>query len=1700
MLETYREMPLNLCILARVCVYGGVDLWLEKLSGRHLAEHADALLQRLFAAFVIELGDNKRHAVKPLKQLFLRGEVAFKWEKLSLETLTKTLFDLVTKGSRARNTATLRGKPKGQAMAILGLLLRRYAPRIGGNAFDYGEPFRRKLLAYCLHVLQKESEKVKSGKRPELYLMSGALECIRHALPQMEPSKEDIAAVFGLVSRFVVVPEAGLPNYFVPEEALNILRDHAELFRGHLLLEHVNFYAKVEKCVVLKQSRVRKASVPAVKAVLEQISQAVGEDQERPLKERKSILLLFIQKFHAYISRFEEGNGDLANALVEIAVHAFGCFAKSIRVLQGTESLKQVLLKLFEISEHFDRDEARQAASGEVISMANAALFGGSAVTVADTDGGGSTSRTEVDDQAEVRSESIVRNSAFLKAFARIVAELPPEMILSNNDEALLDVVAKGILKLAGNYYKCQYRDQYYITEATSLVLITLNDKAQELCSNVLQKVTQPILVLSMSTLPEGTRSAGIYDPDTGLPDLRLLFEYERYWSKLFACAAGTQVFDHWMRAVLEVIKTANLTVVLSLEARGQNDSGEEGESNLYLEQTLGNIENLQPESPADFKYFINLVDLCRRVLPPKKRSFNRELFFKWRHMWVTECIKTSNKFTYVSGLYKLLQIGFTMINDKGMTAIDEWEYLDSFLKLAMVRSRQYKDELLCAILACVLHVPTFLVTPRLKLLMPCLLTALGIGLSFPDMGLCALETVERWILFLDSDMLDHYMPEILPALGRFLNAPKEDQGTGETGKGVALKGRVAKLEGKVLAILGRIGGRSQQVMPPLKKLLEDSVVWDAKQRVKVQIVFDKLQLDVCLDEALPRLVELATATTNRKVKVAACEVLHGVTIFMIGRTATQPQPVFEFGRIYRKIFPCLFNLAIDVETVTRQLFSPLLHQIATWFARNAEHENAEMEALLDTALDNLGHHSNGALRDLAANILAKFVKFAIKSGSETAAVNIKVLLRRLYVLMKHPDPHKRLGSCLAFDKFYTDFRENSALVDEFVLELLRNAFLSLKIAHRDPKELPTVSTASGFLAHLFRIVSKYASLLSVYNSRRRGFKDLYHLLRWLFRMLPSRETAFRKQCADALLIFCSSIPSLRDKVEPPTHPARAFLLARLQGKSPGVAVDSDDDAQLDGDGGVEAIVKGLESQLVLLQQGGRIANKTLWMESLGGCMDAYHMLLSFHLLMPSELEDVEGEGGMQVFTAMHTVLSGLESFSLASEEAMAGAMGSEMSVPYDVMVSTITSAMRLVTECLEHPSLVSMMKKAALVVATAEAAVLLLLEPETLGFTSKADPRDDPALVAAMHGLLQVMKEKGEMPEKAINTLKRRQEGLPEKSMFETKTHAGVSLRQAMLRGHTLLFQTFPLPAEKAQAVGAAFGKKLLQLDDSPPPQLLDLASGLLQLAFILGWPCCGKVSQGVSLMGMILEEEGGRKVFRQFEEMILAYLLEKEHWAEAVAELLQQGVSDKSFRFYLLVKAVTTFVAAKDTIRDIYSKISSDTTFLNSLLPPLCDFVKRQDKLIVEEYALHAWHLKLYTLFAGLSTLSLSSSTAQLDDLLYTLLDLVLTEKTAIATKADALGAIGNLLPGTVGGQRHGQRLFQEEAVEGVFASRVLGLVRRRIVVNHFPLEPSIKVTGKRADDFAELLKGLLTAAETSGAPDLFALFDKVLHEGKF
>ena len=89
-------------------------------------------------------------------------------------------------------------------------------------------------------------------------------------------------------------------------------------------------------------------------------------------------------------------------------------------------------------------------------------------------------------------------------------------------------------------------------------------------------------------------------------------------------------------------------------------------------------------------------------------------------------------------------------------------------------------------------------------------------------------------------------------------------------------------------------------------------------------------KIEVYLDSCLPRIVDLAQNSTDKETRIAACELLHALILYMIGQSATNLQEgnnvgsirssaqKAAFAKLYSKLFPIIIRLATEIEQISR--------------------------------------------------------------------------------------------------------------------------------------------------------------------------------------------------------------------------------------------------------------------------------------------------------------------------------------------------------------------------------------------------------------------------------------------------------------------------------------------------------------------------------------------------------------------------------------------------------------------------------------------------------------------------------------------------------------------------------------------------------------------------------------------------------------
>ncbi|CAL1543153.1 unnamed protein product [Lymnaea stagnalis] len=502
------------------------------------------------------------------------------------------------------------------------------------------------------------------------------------------------------------------------------------------------------------------------------------------------------------------------------------------------------------------------------------------------------------------------------------------------------------------------------------------------------------------------------------------------------------------------------------------------------------------------------------------------------------------------------------------------YQLIKKFSKEVLLRMKQYRDDLLAACLTLILSLPKEVIADQMADIIPAIQTTFTIGLSYLPLANIGLGALECWSQQLPASLIEPYYSEILPCLDAYLRT----DGKGCFSKSTVLvqskKSKVkvpvrlvrgnksdaevsscmlvilslfhfsiqlSKIKLRILHYLGSLGGQINHALLAHSddEISKEAISWDTQNHLKFDVPFFDMKPSIYFDPFLPQVVKLAQQSSDRQTKVAACELLHSLVLYALGRGAHLPgetQKKYPMERLYQKLFPSLLSLACDVEQVCKDLFEPLMMQLIHWFTNNKMAESPETMALLDCIFDGLIQSTDTALRDFSAKCLREFLKWSLKQISKKAAeknpINAKSVFKRIHSYSSHPSAFKRLGAALAFNNIYMVFREEDALIDRFTFDTLSHFVDSLSMAHEDDKSLGTQEQSIKALEHLERIIKGKAEMLkkdpgpkirpepSSWRSRK-----LEHAVRWLTRQCGNPQTECRHICMKLVFNLCTLLP-----------------------------------------------------------------------------------------------------------------------------------------------------------------------------------------------------------------------------------------------------------------------------------------------------------------------------------------------------------------------------------------------------------------------------------------------------------------------------------------------------------------------------------------------------------------------------------------------
>ncbi|XP_046740371.1 DNA-dependent protein kinase catalytic subunit-like [Diprion similis] len=559
---------------------------------------------------------------------------------------------------------------------------------------------------------------------------------------------------------------------------------------------------------------------------------------------------------------------------------------------------------------------------------------------------------------------------------------------------------------------------------------------------------------------------------------------------------------------------------------------------NLDIENINKSCENEVFDVPValndtDFRVFINMVDLFVDII----EELEPVLMESQLNWFLCEIIRKSKQNTSVSGFYKLTRGLLRLCNSSSDTRKEELlsempKFIIQYLSDTIEKLSSFSGELQLSCFNMIFEIPASIVENMLDRLVSAFKSAFGIGQSNFKLAQSALNTLETWTKVIRGERMNNFLIELVPSLEYFLQSNestlKTSQEMKKTKNVVLLDHEETshEFQRRILLFFGSLNSEVTSNLGTDQSFVKTTLLNNTNS-LKYTLLYQDIKPEIYLDAILPRTIQLALHSIDRRTRIVACEVLHSITIVMLGKTmqflSSNPNLLLP---VFKKICPAILKLGSDSDQVIQQLFCPLMIQLTHWYSSKIMSRSAETDFLIEILFDSLTYESNMALSDFSGVCLAEFVKWSIKHSTDdelqTSSTNIAVIVGKISNFALHPSSEKRIGAAVAFNYLYRILRESDVIVDMYWLELL---FYFIKSTEGCNNEQILKS-----LKHIEKVIDNKYEVLNTQNSKRRKpaeFKgtSLEDAANWLLVQCGSVDHIFRSKSMELLLVISKYIP-----------------------------------------------------------------------------------------------------------------------------------------------------------------------------------------------------------------------------------------------------------------------------------------------------------------------------------------------------------------------------------------------------------------------------------------------------------------------------------------------------------------------------------------------------------------------------------------------
>ncbi|XP_053697973.1 DNA-dependent protein kinase catalytic subunit-like [Sabethes cyaneus] len=1102
-------------------------------------------------------------------------------------------------------------------LELIGLLTKDYPDCVS-------EEQQRTILNIIMAVLEKQ---LVEESYPSLISIAGALHGLNHYLiffAPVECNYDDDSNVYRRI--YVLVKKLSDWDDAVRERqafrnALRIIENHGFLFSYYLY----NDYQYWQKILTTKWIRStiedRKVGIYALYSFHYQVSQellrrdklSVDGSSSTSLPDNREARIAVLNHFMKYFKSVLVA-ADSKPFEVRIAIRGFGAMAEPCGKMMSDEYMNELLLLVMQ--------------------------------------------RTESAYMADDKSrDSLEHLPDFVQALSDIMGHVSE---LSGVQLASLQNIVIGLIK---DFHFLSTSHHELIVSSLMKTFDNLSKLGGMVLESLLDKVVMRGIIWSCShMLVVDADQNRATEEKSDWKDYVTYKHYVPLWKGLLSQGAN-RLLDR--RELVKIVHTHVIKKLfaildkLDLSTRKRTVKDETGEMQelFFCDPNI----DLVPVKPKDFHIFFNLVDLYQDLL--RYNTNVNEYFEEWIPIYFDYMVKKSVKHPLVSGFVKLIDLGlliadglehFKVNRSSGKAATTN--LLVCYMELQIAKARHSTGELQLTCLRFVLGAPITLLECFLddtSELIEVLQIAFKLGKGMLALANAALSCTKRVVAH-DSPISkagrEKVLTRILPLLDSYLQTRDAIQDAGIVNSRLAKfqkkrsvnltrskiekiklqhalnssETELVKFQRRVLLFLGELepnlctkmilqdveteGGCKEETDRPL-------VLWDLDSNCNISLqLLSRVGVRpiIKLDTIIARVCTLAVSSSDRKTKMAACELLHALILYVIG---IQHQD--RMIKLWTELCSHMLQLGTDSDLPVCQMFEPLIFQVIHYLTQPSKINLKGTEVLANRLMESISHPTDTSVRDLAARCIREFLVWSIKqtpagqqsSVSSSAAINLKVILEKLRTFSLDSNPNRRQGAALAFNNIYRVLREEESHIDRSWFELFYVFCVNFMITEDFDSSTTNLEQVSATIDHLVRVLivrkdifNRSSDTRVIPNTFRGGL--LKDLVVWLLGQCSSREMNYRHKCMEVFLKLAPAVEGCQSGAD--------FIGKFI---SDAAVLDICDHV---------GVIHGIRAAPNLeFSAAGHLplsANIYLWLEYLGSTLDMYYWVLKNSLLQNSEL------------------------------------------------------------------------------------------------------------------------------------------------------------------------------------------------------------------------------------------------------------------------------------------------------------------------------------------------------------------------------------------------------------------------------------------------------------------------------------------------